>query len=199
MVLKLRRKKKMGMNFYAHIRAKYDIAGDYKANEFWDALDDDPKVTELTNGYVWRNTYYKTVEDLNKDYYHVLHIGKSSYGWHFLLCSYPDLGILTLKDWEKEWEKAECEIYTEEDEKITPKEMLSWILDRGIDKRSEEEILKDHNKFCDEHKIGRKYPSYDDYMRDNGAKRGRNGLWAHADCNADTDGTYDITNSVNFW
>lgn len=186
----------MGMNFYAHLKAKYD---GLESDGIWDTLDDDPKVQELTNGYVWRNTYYKTIEDLNKEYYHVLHIGKSSYGWHFLLCSYPKLNILTLKDWERVWGTAGCEIRTEEGEKITPKEMLSWILDRGDAERNEKKALEAHNKLCEEYKFGRTYSTYDEYMRDNGAKRGKNGLWAHADCNTDTDGTYDITSSVNFW
>ena len=92
----------MGMNFYAHIKAKYKPF-DYNdpVSSMYEELEDDPKVEELTNGYVWNHTYYKDIDSLNKDYYHVLHIGKSSVGWHFALCIYPLIGINSLDDWKK--------------------------------------------------------------------------------------------------
>ena len=77
----------MGTNFYAHIKAKYKpFDHNDPVSLMYERLDDDPKVKELTNGYVWNNTYYKDIESLNKDYCHILHIGKSSAGWHFSLC-----------------------------------------------------------------------------------------------------------------
>ena len=67
----------MGTNFYAHIKAKYKpFDHNDPVSLMYERLDDDPKVKELTNGYVWHNTYYKDIERLNKDYCHILHIGK---------------------------------------------------------------------------------------------------------------------------
>ncbi len=36
--------------------------------------------------------------------YETLHIGKSSAGWMFALRIYPELNIMELVDWEREWE-----------------------------------------------------------------------------------------------
>lgn len=44
---------------------------------------------ELTNGWMWNNRYYATIEALNSDFYQRIHIGKSSSGWRFGLCTYP--------------------------------------------------------------------------------------------------------------
>ena len=54
----------MGTNFYAHIKAKYKpFDHNDPVSLMYERLDDDPKVKELTNGYVWNNTYYKDIED----------------------------------------------------------------------------------------------------------------------------------------
>lgn len=192
----------MGMNLYAHIKATYKKY-DYEdpVSVMYDGLDDDPKVEELTNGYVWRHTYYKTLEDLNKNYYHVLHIGKSSAGWHFALCVYPVIGIKNLDDWKKLWESKDCKLFTEDDEEITPKEALKYIINRKPwSNATEAEMLESHNKMAKEHGIGNVYRTYDDYMIANHARRGYNGLWAHNDGrHKGTDGTYDLTEDANFW
>lgn len=190
------------MNLYAHVKATYKKY-DYEdpVSVMYDGLDDDPKVEELTNGYVWRHTYYKTLEDLNKEYYHVLHIGKSSAGWHFALCIYPVIGIKNLDDWKEIWSSKDCKLFTEDNKEITPEEALRYIVNRKPwSNATEAEILESHNKMAKENGIGRVYRTYDDYMADNHAGRGYNGLWAHNDGrHKGTDGTYDLTEDANFW
>lgn len=192
----------MGTNFYAHVKAKYKPY-DYKdpVSVMYDGLDDDPKVMELTNGYAWNKTYYKDIDSLNKDYYHVLHIGKSSCGWHFSLCIYPLIGINSLDDWKKVWSSGDCKIYTEYGEEISQEEVLSYIVDRqGIDEKDEAKILKQNNDMAEKEGIGRRFDTYEQYLSYNGAVRGKNGLWAHRDPRYySTDNTYDLTDDVNFW
>lgn len=192
----------MGTNFYAHVKAKYKPY-DYKdpVSVMYDGLDDDPKVMELTNGYAWNKTYYKDIDSLNKDYYHVLHIGKSSCGWHFSLCIYPLIGINSLDDWKKVWSSGDCKIYTEYGEEISQEEVLSYIVDRqGIDEKDEAKILKQNNDMVEKDGIGRRFDTYEQYLSYNGAVRGKNGLWAHRDPRYhSTDNTYDLTDDVNFW
>ena len=192
----------MGTNLYAHIKATYKRY-DYEdpISVMYDGLDDDPKVEELTNGYVWNHTYYKTLEDLDKEYYHVLHIGKSSAGWHFSLCIYPAIGINSLDDWKKVWASKGCKLFTEYGDEITPEEALKYIVDRkSWSNKTEAEMLEANNEMAKEYGIGRAYESYDGYMAANHAKRGRDGLWAHNDGRYKlTDGTYDLTEDANFW
>lgn len=192
----------MGTNFYAHVKAKYKQY-DYRdpVSVMYEELDDDPKVTELTNGYVWNNTYYKDIDSLNKDYYHVLHIGKSSFGWHFSLCIYPTIGINNLEDWKKVWSSGSCKIYTEYDEEISEEEIMSYIVDRQYPgEKDEAKILKHNNDMAEKEGIGHRFSTYEQYMLYNGAMRGKNGLWAHKDPRyLLTDNTYDLTNDVNFW
>lgn len=192
----------MGTNFYAHVKAKYKPY-DYKdpVSVMYDGLDDDPKVMELTNGYVWNHTYYKDVDSLNKDYYHVLHIGKSSCGWHFSLCIYPAIGINNLDDWKKVWSSGDCKIYAEYGEEISQEELLSYIVDRqGLGEKDEAKILKQNNDMVEKEGIGRRFDTYEQYLSYNGAVRGKNGLWEHRDPRYhSTDNTYDLTDDVNFW
>lgn len=192
----------MGMNLYAHIKAEYKKY-DYQdpVSVLYDDLDDDPKVEELTNGYVWKHTYYKDLESLNKEYYHVLHIGKSSAGWHFSLCVYPLIGIANLEDWKRVWASKDCKLYTEDDVEITPEEALEYITNRKPwTHATEDEVLASHNKMVKEYDVGRFYKTYEEYMADNHAKRGINGLWAHDSSRyKSTDDTYDLTEDVNFW
>ena len=192
----------MGTNFYAHVKAKYKPY-DYKdpVSVMYDGLDDDPKVMELTNGYVWNNTYYKDIDSLNKDYYHILHIGKSSYGWHFGLCVYPAIGINSLDDWKKAWSSDGCKIYTEYGEEISEEELLSYIVDRQYGgEKDEAKILKHNNDLAEKEGVGRRFDTYEQYLLCNGARRGKNGLLAHRDsCYTLTNDTYDITEDANFW
>ena len=63
------------------------------------------------------------IEQINE-----LHIGKSSFGWHFSLCIYPILNIYTLKDWEKLFNNQDdYVIIDEEDRVINPGDMLDTI------------------------------------------------------------------------
>lgn len=191
----------MGTNFYAHVKAKYKPY-DYEdpVSVMYDGLDDDPKVMELTNGYTWNNTYYKDVDSLNKDYYHVLHIGKSSYGWHFGLCIYPLIGINNLEDWKKIWSSGICKIYSEEGEEISEEELMSYIVDRQYSgERDEAKALKLNNEMAEKNGIGRRFDTYEQLLQFNGAARGENGLWAHNSPRyTRTDNTYDLTSDVNF-
>lgn len=186
----------MGLNFYVHIKAKYNYSESFRYKDF----DDDPKVQELTNGYEWNFTYYKDIETLNKDYYHVLHIGKSSAGWHFSLCIYPLLGINNLDDWKKIWSSGDCKIYTEEGEEISEEELMSYIVNRqNFSRRDETEELEYNNEMAKKEGTGRYFSTYDQLLRHNGATRGKNGLWAHGDSRYTlTDDTYDLTSEVNF-
>lgn len=192
----------MGTNLYAHIKSTYKPYDyDDPISRLYDSLDDDKKVEELENGYVWKNKYYKDIRDLNKEYYHILHIGKSSAGWHFSLCIYPLLGIKNLDDWKRLWGSGKCSIYTEYGDELSLEEALSYICNRpGFPHNSEEEQLKNNNRLYEEEGFGRWFNSYDEYMRFNGAKRGKNGLWAHNSPKyVTTDDTYDMTEDANFW
>ena len=67
----------------------------------------------LFNGYVFNKTYYASERELNEVLYLELHIGKSSAGWHFGLCIYPELGINNLEDWKREFNNPDNEIIDE--------------------------------------------------------------------------------------
>lgn len=159
----------------------------------------------LFNGYVFNKTYYATEEELNKVLYLELHIGKSSVGWHFGLCIYPELGINNLDDWKREFNNPDNTIIDEywvnSEDNVTPDEMLKIITERKdnnyID--DEEELLKHFNGL--QRMLGGKiYNSYDEVLRDNHAERGLNGLWAHKQGTqyVRTDGTYDLTTRWDF-
>jgi hypothetical protein len=85
----------MGMNFY--LERKLDFISNTETPASL-GCGDSKDVIELTNGFVWQNTYYPTKEELNKDFYQRIHVGKSSLGWHFGLCVYPEYGINALDD-----------------------------------------------------------------------------------------------------
>ena len=192
----------MGTNFYAHIKANYKpFDHNDPVSLMYERLDDDPKVKELTNGYVWNNTYYKDIESLNKDYCHILHIGKSSAGWYFSLCIYPLIGINNLDDWKKIWSSSDCKIYTEYDEEITEEELMSYIVNRQYPSEiDEDKALKYNNEMAEKEGIGRRFDTYDQLLLFNGAARGKNGLWSHNSLRyTHTDDTYDLTDVVNFW
>lgn len=62
-----------------------------------------------------------------------LHIGKSSSGWYFNLCIYPQFGIKELDDWRKAWQDPNYEIVDEYGRVLTPEEMAARILERRGD------------------------------------------------------------------
>ena len=120
----------MGCNYYLHKKAKYTPKNQrednwYENYNFNFFENEDNSVQELTNGYVFKNTYYKTLEELNQVYYLTYHIGKSSYGWRFLLQVYPEFKINSLKDWKKLFKDGT--IVDEYGEEISQKDMLKEI------------------------------------------------------------------------
>lgn len=138
----------MGTNYYLRKKATYIPKKDRPENwwenydfDFYDSFDNN-LVVELTNGYTWNNTYYPTVEELNKVYYLEYHIGKNSAGWRFLLQTYPKQDITSLNDWKKLFD--ENEIYDEYGEKVSKEEMLNIIT-----KKEPWHNLKDKNTYID--------------------------------------------------
>lgn len=198
----------MGMNFY--LERKLDFISNEKTPASLGCSDKE-EVIELTNGFVWQNTYYSTIEALNKVFYQRIHIGKSSMGWHFGLCVYPEYGINTLDDWIKLFRSFGNTIVDEEDRELKTSEMIDRIEDRKqfeFEKyESEQEYEKavvdnynDINKTINifRHKI---YNSYDEILIDNHACRGLNGLWRRQKDQYTNypipDGTYDLIISGN--
>lgn len=111
----------MGTNYYL----KYKTKPFSDLSEFSDYADE---IHELDNGYVWRQHYYKTLEELAKEYTVDLHIGKSSWGWTFSLCTYSRLNINTLDDWKNLFDKYTIE--NEYGETVSKEEMLDTITNR---------------------------------------------------------------------
>lgn len=113
----------MGTNYYIRKKATINLDEPViaEARQY-------EQYTKIKNGWLWKDTYYDTLESLNKEYYDELHIGKSSWGWKFLLCSYPFMQINSLEDWKKLWQDPTVEIFSEEGRKLTADEMLSIIL-----------------------------------------------------------------------
>lgn len=137
----------MGTNYYLRKKATY-TPREYRDEDWYENYDFDfyendyNRVLELTNGYVFANTYYPTKEELNKVYYLTYHIGKSSYGWRFLLQVYPQLNINSLEDWKKLL--SEGTIFDEYGDKISKEEMLEEI----TNKKPSENLLKSgHNNY----------------------------------------------------
>ena len=194
----------MGMNFYVDIKRNYDPS----LNDIFTDGYHDNSVTELSNGFVWRNTFYKNMEEVNKDYSLNLHVGKSSFGWHFSLCIYPALGINNLDDWIKLWNSPDVVIVDEEDRVITPEEMIDRITKRNNPKWDETKIKEFEQKAIDSYNMlneslgcHHQVYSYDEYLRENHATRGLNGLLAHGSPYYNyppTGGTYDLTDDPNF-
>ena len=172
----------MGTNSYLYIKTNYK-------NSFG-------TVQKLKNGYVYNDKFYPTIEEVNKDFYQVLHIGKSSGGWHYLLCTYPQYNINTLEDWKKLFFDPKNYIKNEYGEKVSPEEMLDSITNRGKDFKGrtlqelEKEELAHTNAFNKAHNW-RVYDTYDDWLFANSATRGKNGLWQHTIHVIPTEGTYD--------
>lgn len=187
----------MGTNYYLIKKKKYEPKDDTYTEQ---------KVYELNNGWVWNNTYYPSLDDLNKEYYLELHIGKSSCGWHFGLCIYPEFNINSLEDWLKEFD--ENEIKDEYDKIVSKQDMFETITNRKHkgweDFATQEEYEKSQLEIQNGWNSHFNYPSYityDDFLRDNHAKRGLNGLLAHDSYYYEpivTGGTYDLTKDWNF-
>lgn len=198
----------MGMNFY--LERKLDFISNEKTPASLGCSDKE-EVIELTNGFVWQNTYYSTIEALNKVFYQRIHIGKSSMGWHFGLCIYPEYGINTLDDWIKLFRSFGNTIVDEEDRELKTSEMIDRIEDRKqfefekyeSEQEYEKAVVDNYNNINKtinifRHKI---YNSYDEVLMDNHACRGLNGLWRRQKDQYTSypipDGTYDLIISGN--
>lgn len=59
-----------------------------------------------------------------------LHIGKSSYGWKFILHIIPERGINELEDWEELFKTGK--IFDEYENEITVEQMMDCILNRSF-------------------------------------------------------------------
>lgn len=145
------------------------------------------EVEKLTNGWVLRDTYYSTLEELSKDFTQEIHIGKSSCGWHFSLCVYPEFGINNLEDWIQLFTEPGNKIVDEYGEQISDDDMIriitvrkapKWEDDPAAIKKYEEQVIESSNDlavYCG----GRTFTTYDEILKCNHAERGVNGLWAH--------------------
>lgn len=191
----------MGMNYYLIIKKPYNKED--KLNEYQDYYDE---VREIENGFLYKNFYYASIEKLNDKFNYKLHIGKSSYGWHFSLCIYPELNINNLDDW-KELFKDNA-IIDEEYKPIEIDEMLDKITNRyrkdwdGKNSQEYEDKLIEGINTLTKEIGGRTYDDYDDFLKDNMASRGFNGLLKHKSNEyvkwINTDGTYDLTPDWDF-
>lgn len=193
----------MGTNYYLRLKKKYEPK-DEEYSEY-----SEPLVEELDNGFVFNKHYYTHMDEVNKVYFLELHIGKSSYGWHFGLCIYPELGINSLQDWEKLFSSKKNVIVDEYGRTITKEEMLDTITNRenkrfkeyASREEYEEAYIKSQKELDGILGVVRVYDDYDEFLRDNHARRGRNGLLAHNGPyyeRIDTGGTYDLTTDWRF-
>ena len=122
----------MGTNYYLKKKSIYTPREDrdegwYETYDFDFYENEYNKVLELTNGYVFNNTYYNNLEELNKNYYLTYHIGKSSAGWRFLLQAYPKKGLRYLFEWKDLFDNKDTKIFDEYGEEISKEEMLKEI------------------------------------------------------------------------
>ena len=109
-----------------------------------------------------------------------LHLGKSSCGWHFSLCSVPEMGLVDLNSWIELFDKPNNVIVNEYGEKLSKEEMLDIITNRGWEGKAES--------------------LSEEFLRENSAEIGLNGLLAHKSSPyrwvKRTDGTYDLIEGV---
>lgn len=157
----------MGCNYYLKYKGNLSIE---EHNKYSDLLE---RIDILDNGFVYKNKYYETLPA----YFPILlHIGKSSYGWHFSLCIYPDLGINNLEDWKNLFDKFVIE--DECGETVSKERMLSTILDRKC------EHLNRDSEYVEE------------FCKENNCELGLNNLFAHKSGKylhyERTEGTYDL-------
>ena len=162
----------MGCNYYLKYKGKMTIQEHNNLTDFSE------RVQELDNGYVYNNHYY---QELPNDFSHILHIGKSSMGWHFSLCIYPSLCINNLEDWKILFDNYEIE--DEYGDLVSKDEMLDTITNR---KRDVIETEEEKEMFC----------------KRNHCEVGLNNLFAHTTTEYSsyqrTEGTYDLTEDWDF-
>lgn len=188
----------MGMNYYLHIYRPYNDSTikNLPLPEY-----PEERVQELVNGYVWNCKYYPSLDELNKEFYFKLHIGKNSSGWVFGLRGLPKYNIGTLDDWIKLFNAADTRIFDEEDRELSASEMIDIITNKkahnwdqfSSQEEYEKSIVDQYNKnYYQELEEEKRCPrfinlytrpvaDYDDYLSlrdfgERGALRGPNGL-----------------------
>ena len=136
---------RMGTNYYLHKKVNFDPGHRVPASLGCDNWHEHEPI-ELENGWVWHNRYYPTLEKLNEDFYQEIHIGKSSCGWRFSLCTYPeenprliqygkhefylDKPISSLEDWIALFEADGNTIWDEYGDKVSKDDMVKCISKR---------------------------------------------------------------------
>lgn len=161
----------MGTNYYLLKKAKYDRMS-YSKTSFV-MMNDHNEVQEIQNGLLWRNKYYPDEDTLNREFYETYHIGKSSAGWHFNLCIYPDSSINNLDDWKLLFACSRNKIIDEYGNKVGADEMLDIITKREWSRA--------------------------EYEPTPNATKGIKGLYAHnTPHHIRTSGTYDLTTFTEF-
>lgn len=197
----------MGTNYYLIRKMKYEK--DTPISLGCDTYR--TEIEELSNGWVLRDTYYSTLEELSENFTQEIHIGKSSYGWHFGLCIYPKYGINNLEDWLKLFNDPNNKIVDEYGDEIPAETMISYITERKMKgwiddpvaiEDFEAQVLESHNLFM-AHVGGQTCSSYEEYLKENHAERGVNGLLRHGRIdkyhisNPDKNATFDYIISGN--
>lgn len=79
------------------------------------------------------------------------HIGKASYGWHFMLRVYPEDGIMTLDDWKNLFYDKDSVIHNEYKDEISPDRMMELITLRRLDTNGKhvQAAYKNEQHFCE--------------------------------------------------
>lgn len=171
----------MGTNYYLLRKTNYDLTKRLAAS-LGCTSGTEKKVLLLINGYVWNNKYYKTIDEMNEEYYQIIHIGKSSFGWRFLLCIYPtenprftndhyyheyylDKEIKNLDDWIKLFSDEKNKIIDEDGNLIDKLEMLDIITKRiGEVKEDNIDGFKVINGLCTHYNEKSIYHNMDNYI-----------------------------------
>ena len=102
--------------------------------------------------------YYFITEDKRFFENGRLHIGKSSAGWVFSLHVYPEKDISSLNDWKKLWKDVEGYIQDEYGRGVSTRKMYNIIIERSWP---------------------RNIPITEDFLKENDATKGPNGLVRH--------------------
>ena len=176
----------MGTNYYLTRKIKYIPEENTPFSLGCDCGETNP--FKINNGWIVKNTYYKTIEDFSSSYEQEVHIGKASMGWHFSLAIYPKYGINNFKDWEKLILDPDNIIKDECDRVITPQEMIDIITKRkgfewkdGMTDTDIAAYEKEYVKRLNDSPIfGYQYPNYDAFLGENSAERGNYLLLKHS-------------------
>ena len=123
----------MGTNYY------------FRNKKLHEAIIEARKAEKALQKFLGGHDQYESLPSYHTENPEGFHIGKSSSGWFFNMCIYPDMGIKDLSDWEKAWSDPNYEIVDEYDQIQTPKEMLDRILDRRgtVTPKDAERIVRD--------------------------------------------------------